>query len=384
MMNNVTVACWCLLMLTACDDTQQGPPAPLSVAAALGAIDNRGFKQAETVREFVFPDDHGAHPEYKTEWWYLTGNVTTAAGREFGYQFTLFRNAIAVPVSAGEAGAQQPHPSNWSTSQIYMAHAALSDIQSGKFYHDEQFSRGALGLAGAGVRPLKLWLQQWSVTGREEQCPDCLVLEVAVATGDFRLQLQLHNTQPIVLHGERGLSAKSAVPGNASYYYSYTRLQTNGQIYLGATGYPVSGESWFDHEWSTSALARGQEGWDWYALQLSNRTELMIFRLRHRTDPQQDYLYGSLVRNGGDQQTLNGTAIKIQSSHTWHSTASGVTYPSAWDIEVPGYKLAITPKMPDHEVNNSFRYWEGAVVVAGTTDGQTVTGHGYVELTGYR
>ena len=382
-MSKPVFACFFLALLAACNGSQPESPPVLTVTAALGGVGQNGFKKAEVVREFIFPEDHGSHPEYKTEWWYFTGNVATAGGRQFGYQFTLFRNAIAAIAESDGTGGQRQTGSNWATSQIYMAHAALSDIESGEFYHDEQFSRDALGLAGTGIRPFKLWLQQWSVTGKEDRCPDCFILEVAVAARGFRLQLQLNNTQPIVLHGERGLSAKSTVPGNASYYYSYTRLQTNGQVFLGATGYPVSGESWFDHEWSTSALARGQDGWDWFAMQLSNRVEIMIFRLRHRTDPHQDYLYGSLVHDSGALQTLDAGTIAMQALHTWRSPASGVSYPSAWDIHLPGYRLTITPKMPDQEITNSFRYWEGAVAIAGTADGQTITGHGYVELTGY-
>ena len=364
---------------------QQNPAAPLTVAEALTGGSNTDYRKADTARKLVFPEDHGSHPGYKTEWWYFTGNVQTVDGREFGYQFTIFRNAIRPGDSAGtQATAAANTGSHWDTSQIYMAHAALSDITTGRFYYDEQFSRGVLGMAGAVARPFRVWLDDWTVSGRDNPCQDCFAVELTVATRDFRLQMQLNNTQDVVLQGQQGLSAKSPDPENASYYYSYTRLQTNGRIILDNNAYPVSGESWFDHEWSSSALARDQQGWDWFSLQLSNRTEVMLYRIRNRNDADRDYYYGSLIQAGGVLHTLAGKDINIHSLNSWRSPVSGVRYPSAWSIEFPGFRLAITPKMPNQELNTSIRYWEGAVGVSGTSGQENITGEGYVELTGYR
>jgi len=378
MKSNFIVICWWLLLLAACDQQQAAPP-PLDFAAVLGVNNDPGFKQAVAVRDFSFPDDHGAHPDYRIEWWYFTGNLATPDGREFGYQFTLFRNAI----TAADNGVQSGKDSNWRTSQVYMAHATLSDVATGGFHHDEQFSRGALGLAGVTARPLRLWLQQWSVASQVDQCRDCLTVEITVAARDFRMQLQLNNTRSPVLHGDHGLSAKSINAGDASYYYSYTRIQTNGQIVLGENIYPVSGASWFDHEWSSSALASGQQGWDWFGLQLADQTEIMIYRLRSLSATGRDFFSGSLVHNGG-LRILAGEEIGINAINKWRSPATGVTYPSAWEVAVPGYRMTITPKMPDQELNASFRYWDGAVRIRGDAAGQPVTGQGYVELTGYR
>ena len=361
---------------------RHAPAAPMTVAQALTGDDNKGYEQADVVRRLVFPADHGEHPGFKTEWWYFTGNVKTVNGREFGYQFTIFRYAIRTADAAGAKTAVTA--SHWDTSQIYMAHAALSDISAGRFYTDEQFSRGALGMAGAKVNPLRIWLNQWSVAGMKHPCQDCLAVELTVAARDFHLHMQLNNTQPIVLHGKQGLSAKSAVPGNASYYYSYTRLLTNGRITIGDARYPVTGDSWFDHEWSSSALAQGQQGWDWFALQLSDRSEVMVYRLRDAHDPDRDFYYGSLIRAGGGMQTLGGKEIRIHSLDSWRSPVTGIVYPSSWNVDLPRLRLTVTPKMPDQEVNNSIRYWEGAVTVSGTAAGADVTGQGYVELTGYQ
>lgn len=368
---------------------QQNPAAPLTVAGALTGGGNAGYRKADRVRKLVFPEDHGSHPGYKTEWWYFTGNVKTANGRKFGYQFTIFRNALhpgdtAVQEAAGASGKVAKTGSRWNTSQIYMAHAALSDISNGRFYYDQQFSRGVLGMAGAQARPFRVWLDQWSVAGRGNPCQDCFAVELTVAARDFRLQMQLNNTRDVVLHGQQGLSAKSLDPGNASYYYSYVRLQTNGRIILGNNTYPVSGDSWFDHEWSSSALALDQQGWDWFALQLSNRSEIMLYRLRNDDDPGRDFYYGSLIQAGGSPRTLGGKDIKIDTLSYWHSPVTGVRYPSAWAIELPGLRLSVTPKMPNQELNTSIRYWEGAVRVSGTAGQADVTGEGYVELTGYR
>ena len=359
---------------------QQGP---LTVATALAGGGNTGYRKADAVRKFVFPEDHGSHPSFKSEWWYFTGNVKTANGREFGYQFTIFRNAIR-PGGTAAADNAADTGSHWNTNQIYMAHAALSDIRNGRFYYDEQFSRGVLGMAGAVVRPLRVWLNQWSVTGRDNPCQDCFAVELTVAARDFRLQMQLNNTRDVVLHGQQGLSAKSPDPGNASYYYSFVRLQTNGRIIFGDNTYPVSGDSWFDHEWSSSALARDQQGWDWFGLQLSNNTEIMLYRLRNDTDAGRDFYYGSLIQAGSALHTLGGKGIKIHGLDSWLSPVSGVRYPTAWRIDLPGFRLTVNPKMPNQELNTSIRYWEGAVRVSGTAGRGKVTGEGYVELTGYR
>lgn len=369
-----------LILLSACSGPQDQPVTGMYTVMALTGSNVTGFDRAAEVRKFIFPEDHGEHPGFRTEWWYFTGNIKTENGREFGYQFTIFRNAIKHTNTAGWTD----NASSWKSGQIYMAHAALSDIETGRFYQDEQFSRGALGLAGTESDPFRVWLNGWSVSGEHNFCEDCFVVRISVTARDFRLQLQLNNTQPVVLHGKQGLSSKSPVPGNASYYYSYTRMQTHGLIGTGDESYSVNGESWYDHEWSTSALEQDQEGWDWFSIQLIDQTEIMLFRLRNSKDPGQDYYYGSLMYADGTLQTLDEKDFKIREDNTWESPVTGIVYPSAWTVTLPGSRLRITPKLPDQEINNSFVYWEGAVRVTGLSGNRNVSGHGYVELTGYQ
>jgi predicted secreted hydrolase len=252
------------LALSACEMQQPANAPALRVDQVLGAEPAAGFARAFEPRRFQFPEDHGAHPDYATEWWYLTGNLQTASGRRFGYQFTLFRVALR----PGE-GLQD---STWRTQQIYMGHLAISDIAAGKHYSAERLARAAAGLAGARVAPFAVWLGPWSMRAGDELFP----LAVTAQDEDIGLALQLQSgDKPLVLQGERGLSRKSATPGNASYYYSFTRLPTRGELRIGDTLYSVQGASWMDREWSSSALDSDQvaaaqlqlavcEGSDWF------------------------------------------------------------------------------------------------------------------------
>ncbi len=349
----------------------------MSVTGTLAYEVRDGYELASEPRRFIFPADHAAHPGYKNEWWYFTGNVTSENKRNFGYQFTIFRSAIA-PV-------QPDSHSNWATNQIYLAHVAVSDLDTGEFYYDERFSRAALGLAGTTAEPFRVWLENWSMQGLDTVTSDNFDIQLNVVTGEFELQLTVKNTQPVVLHGNKGLSAKSTDPGNASYYYSYTRLHTRGSISINNENSLVTGESWFDHEWSTSALEPDQVGWDWFSLQLSDQSELMLFRLRHKDDADRHYYYGSLVQPDGKVVVMDGNDFVLHAMGTWRSDKTGIGYPAAWVIEIPARqaRLDIKPGIAGQEMNTSFRYWEGSVAVGGKIDGREVTGKGYVEMTGY-
>jgi predicted secreted hydrolase len=350
----------------------------MSVSETLGSAYSEGFERAYQPRELIFPDDHGAHDTYKNEWWYFTGNVATAGGRTFGYQFTLFRSALAPE--------QPPINSAWATNQIYLTHVALSDIHQDEFLVAERFSRGALDLAGADAEPFRIWLDDWSVSGIEIRGRGQFSVMLKVETGSFSLDIELDNSQSMVLHGDQGLSAKSSTPGNASYYYSFPRLQTDGVIGIGVEQFPVSGESWFDHEWSTSALEAGQTGWDWFSLQLSDQSALMLFQLRHAEDPRQNFYSGTLIQADGTAIHLQDGDFSITEQDTWQSPTTGVVYPAGWEIILPDYAVSMTviPAMADQEMRTSFRYWEGAVTVTGIKENNAVSGKGYVELTGYQ
>ena len=365
-----------LAIVTGCGPQETAPQAPLSIDSFLETEDHNGFKRALQPRAFVFPRDHGAHPGFKNEWWYITGNLADTNGGRFGFQFTLFRNAISASSTTSA--------SNWATNQIYLAHVAVTDGNQDRFYNDERFSRGAMGLAGVVHNPFKAWLEDWSlVVESAVTCDACFDVRLNAISDEFSLDLKFSNTKPYVLHGDSGLSRKSETPGNASYYYSYTRLQTQGRITIKGKDHLVQGESWLDHEWSTSSLEKDQVGWDWFSIQLADRSEIMLFQLRHRHDPQKNFVYGTFVDANGDSEPLPD--FTIDTDGYWISPDSGVTYPSGWNVVIPSraISLALTPIVRAQEINTSFRYWEGAVNVKGFASSRKLKGHGYVELTGY-
>ncbi len=365
-----------LATIAGCDPHETSTKAPLSIAEFLETDDHNEFNRALRPTAFVFPRDHGAHPGFKNEWWYVTGNLTDTHGSRFGFQFTLFRNAI----SAGSITSA----SNWATNQVYLAHAAVTDGNQDRIYHDERFSRGAMGLAGVVHDPFKAWLEDWSLAAESNStCTTCFNVRLHAIGNGFNIDLNLINTKPYILHGDSGLSRKSETPGNASYYYSYTRLQTEGRITIADQDYSVQGESWLDHEWSTSSLEKDQVGWDWFSIQLADRSEIMLFQLRHRYDPNKNFIYGTFVGDDGVSYRL--ADFTIDTVGYWVSPASGVTYPSGWTVVIPSHDitLTLTPIVRAQEINASFRYWEGAVDVNGFAASKKLNGHGYVELTGY-
>ena len=365
-----------LSVLTSLSACQQADGPAQKVVTALSDTDIAGYERAVQTREFSFPEDHGAHPGFKHEWWYLTGQVRDPQGRRFGYQFTLFRRALSPKTL--------PRPSAWATNQIYMAHLALTDISGKRFFNDERYARAALQLAGVQISPFRAWLEDWSLTERAAPCAQCLQVTLQAKSAEFSLKLELRNRRNPVLHGDRGLSRKSDTPGNASYYYSYPRLLTEGNIIVNGSQYTVSGNSWFDHEWSTSALETEQTGWDWFSLQLSDQSELMLFRLRHK-DPKQSRYSATLVTDEA-VHNLDNERLVLHVQNYWRSPHSKIRYPLSWKIEIPSIdtSLSLTPLLADQEMNLSFRYWEGAVQIGGRHRGHNVSGGGYMELTGYR
>ena len=346
-------------------------PPPLTTAQAL-AGDTVGYARALVVRPFRFPEDHGPHPDFKTEWWYFTGNVETAEGRHFGYELTLFRIAVAPP------GTGDGRASAWATRQVYMGHFALTDVEGRHFYPFERFSRGAVGLAGAQAAPFRVWLEDWTVAEAPGGLP---ALQLRAATDDVGIDLHLRTLKPVVLQGDRGLDRKGAGAGNASYYYSLTRLETHGTVRLGGEDHAVRGLSWMDREWSTSALDGNQVGWDWFALQLSDGRDLMFYRLRERSGRAAPFSHGVVVDPDGTTRPLGPEAVVLTVGDHWQSPRGAARYPSRWRLRVPseGLDLDLAPLLADQELPGVVRYWEGAVRVTG----QAVDGYGYVEMTGY-
>ena len=349
----------------------------LSLGQALGG-ELAGFARADRPREFRFPDDHGPHPAYRTEWWYYTGNLKSAAGRHFGFQLTFFRTALnAPPDQAGRVSA-------WGTQDVYMAHFALSDVATQRFHAFQRLSRAALGLAGASAVPFHVWLEDWSVTG-EMTVERPVSMQLSAAEQDVALDLRLVSDKPVVLHGQNGLSQKGAATGQASYYYSLTRLRSAGVIRLGDEEFQVQGLSWMDREWSTSVLDDALQGWDWFALQLTNGQELMVYQVRQQAGGIQPLSSGTLVAADGTPRALTAADFQIEVLQTWQSPTDGAVYPAKWRMRIPGeaIDLTITPYMADQEMHTLIRYWEGAVRARGTLQGRPLEGDGYVELTGY-
>ncbi len=349
------------------------------VAEAMGG-DTTGFARATEVREFVFPADHGPHPEYRVEWWYYTGNLTAADGRRFGYQFTLFRVALTPSDSVLAA-----RTSGWAANQFYMGHVGVSDIDGGRFYDFERFSRGAAGLAGARGVPFRVWLEDWEAAAAGDSTEAFPPMRVRAMEDGVGFDLLLTPAKPPVLQGDRGLDPKGPGPGNASYYYSFTRLATTGTVLLDGEPVAVTGLSWMDREWSTSALADGQQGWDWFALQLSNGDDLMYYQIREADGTPGPYSSGVLVDPDGRKTDFGREAVRLWVTDMWTSPVSGATYPAGWRLVIPdrAVDLTIEPLLADQEMDVSVRYWEGAVQIDGTVRGEPVTGRGYVEMTGY-
>jgi predicted secreted hydrolase len=348
--------------------------ARLSVAEALSGDDSSRYARAFEPRPFSFPADHGPHPEFKTEWWYYTGNLQTAGGRRFGFQLTFFRSALA-PGTVKRASA-------WAATHVFLAHFALTDVGSQRFHVFERFSRAAQHLAGAQAQPFRVWLEDWSAEGAGSEV---LPMRLRATEDGVAIDFTLHSAKAPVLQGDRGLSQKGPEPGNASYYYSLTRMPTAGTIQIGDERFNVQGLSWMDREWSTSALSRDQVGWDWFALQLADGREIMFYQLRQRDGRADPFSKGSLVNADGTARGLTRDAFLVDVLDHWQSPRSGARYPSRWRIRIPTeqIELDVIPHLADQELDVSIRYWEGAVRINGTANGQPVSGHGYVELTGY-
>ena len=361
------------LWLGGCDTA----PAPLYARVQFTPPDLTGYTRAEGPRILLFPEVQGPHPDYLTEWWYYTGNLETESGRHFGFQLTFFRRAL---VPAGELLVGEPQSSDWRSDQAYSAHFTISDVEAGQYYFAEQFSRAAAGLAGAQADPYHVWLYGWLVEAESANS-----VRLRAAYENVALNLLLEDVKGPVFHGDGGYSRKGPEAGNASYYISQTRLTTEGAIQIDGETFPVTGLSWMDHEFSTSALSSGQIGWDWFSIQLSDDTELMLYRFRRSDGSVDRFSSGTIVEADGTTRTLGWDEFTIHDTAEWTSPHSGGKYPAAWtiDIQTLGLNLTLQPYLADQELRVSFIYWEGAVRVSGQRLGEFVTGSGYVELTGY-
>lgn len=351
--------------------------APTQVTGILGEPGASGFAQVLAPRSFSFPTDHGPHAQFRQEWWYFTGNLDAADGARFGFELTFFRYALAPPDTAA-VGA-----SAWRTQQIYMAHFAVTDVARGRFRFGQKLSRGALGLAGAQASPLRVWVDDWSVSAAADAASPGTWRLRAAGQG-YALELELAAGGAPVLNGERGFSRKSDEPGAASYYYSLPRVAVHGRLVREGQALPVQGLAWFDREWGSGALGPQQVGWDWFALQLDDGSALMFYALRDRDGTRDAHSAGTWIAASGETRALGPGEVTLEVTDHW-AGAARVRYPSAWRLAVPSLSLevAVRPVLAGQELSGTPRYWEGAVDVAGARAGRSLGGRGYVELVGY-
>lgn len=333
------------------------------------------YRSALPGYRYEFPRDHFNHPDFQTEWWYYTGNLKSADGRRFGFELTFFRQAV---------GRDPVKVAAWDVQDLYLAHLALSDLDSGKFYHAERANRAGPGIASVNESLGRIWNGNWQVQWRGSD------QELQAVDERFQLRLTLHPEKPLVIHGENGVSQKAEQPGHASHYISLTRLATSGAIDLAAKKFEVSGTSWMDHEFFTHQLDSKQTGWDWLGLQLEDHTEVMLFHIRRKDGSMDPYSAGTYVDANGKSTHLRSTDFTLQpAGEIWTSPLTGARYPTHWRVAIPILSIELEVKTPlaSQELagKTAFvpNYWEGAINLTGWRNRQPLKGDGYLEMTGY-
>lgn len=325
---------------------------------------------------FEFPRDHRAHPNFKTEWWYFTGNLTGRNGEEFGYQLTFFRQGVN-----SEHAVMKPK-SRFVVPEFYFAHFAVTDVANNQYRHQQKVRRGVFEDAGVAKESGKIvWIDNWEMVqvGTDS-------FEIRAASDEMAIDLTVSASKPIVIHGENGVSQKAQGAGNASHYYSYTRMATKGLVRFRGKQTEVTGQSWMDREWATNQLGENQAGWDWFSIQLDSGEELMLYRMRLKSGGSDPMSSGTLVAKEGKSSHLRRDDFILTPLRQWKSPETGIAYPIAWKAKIPslGMELTIEAAVDRQELAaEPVTYWEGAIVVRGTQGGKTVTGKGYLELTGY-
>jgi predicted secreted hydrolase len=343
----------------------------LSGAGAQSA-NNEGWAVALPGYQITLPRDHFPHYQFRTEWWYFTGNVKTADGRAFGYQLTFFRHGYRPP------GAGPGVTSRFVMNDVKFAHFAVTDVSADKFHFDSRISRGAYGEAGFAQGRKLAWIESWDLEFDHD-------FQLKAEAKDYAIVLDLVPEKPVVLQGTDGLSQKADGAGHASYYYSIPRLKTSGTIRIGAEKYRVEGNSWFDREWATNQLTPEQSGWNWFAIQLSDGSDLMLYQMRLKNGGIDAHSNGKWITADGATVDLAASEFQLSPQKYWVSPASKANYPVAWKLAIPKAQLdlEITPAVEDQELNLSVVYWEGCIRLKGQRAGKAVEGVGYMELTGY-
>ncbi len=338
------------------------------------------FKPALPGYRYEFPRDYFSHPDFQTEWWYYTGNLQTAEGRRFGFELTFFREGVSRDPAKN---------SPWDLRDVYFAHFAVSNLDGKTFLHTERTNRTGPGIAGADASLRKVWNGNWSVAWADGA-------EKLTALADrFGITLSLRAQKPPAIHGENGVSQKSAGDGRASHYFSETRLRASGSVTIDSKEYEVTGLAWMDHEFFTQQLAPDQAGWDWLSIQLDDNTELMLFHIRRKDGTIDPFSAGTFLDTQGKAHHLRAADFQLapigesKTGDSWTSPATHATYPIRWNIRVPslGIALEASTPLPSQELASNSKiapnYWEGAVFLTGTRNTAPLKGSGYLEMTGY-
>jgi predicted secreted hydrolase len=332
------------------------------------------FRQAQPGYRFAFPRDHYAHEAFRTEWWYYTGHLKAEGGAEYGYQMTFFRSGLA------EAHAS---PSRWAAKHLYLAHFAVSDVERKTLRYFERVSRAGLGQAGASESEFRVWVGDWSASGNGT------IQRLQARDEGFGLNVVLTPQKPPIIHGERGISRKGKGRGQASHYYSLSRLATEGTLIVDGKPLGVKGLTWMDHEFGSTQLGADQVGWDWFSLQFEDGTDLMFFLIRKKDGSPDSFSAGTWVAPDGGTRHLRHGDVGVQVLDRWTSPRTKAAYPAKWRLTAPalGLNVTVTPVFPDQELDTAKStqviYWEGAVRAAGTLAGRPAGAQGYVEMTGY-
>ncbi|PWU10434.1 MAG: carotenoid 1,2-hydratase [Terriglobia bacterium] len=340
----------------------------LCLVAGVSLLAAPEYRQAAPGYGYQFPRDHFDHREFRTEWWYYTGNLHAQDGHRFGFELVFFRQ--------GENRGRAGNPSTWRVDDLYLAHLALTDIDAKRYRYYKRLNRAGPGIAGISFEEGRIWNGNWQcewdkATGAQDLS--------AVADG-IRFRLHLTSRKPPVINGENGISRKGEGAGQASYYVSLPRLEVEGTL----NGAGVTGTAWMDHEWFTNQLSEYQAGWDWFSVQLENNTELMLFEIRHLDGSIDPYSAGTFVDRTGKATHLSRAEFELKPLEFWTSPKTGARYPLRWRITVPAQKLVLecAAAVPDQELvsedASAPTYWEGAVTYRGSANGV-----GYLELTGY-
>ncbi len=339
-------------------DTQAQKPAP--------------FKQALPGYNYQFPRDDFSHDAFRIEWWYYTGNLKDEKNRPFGYQLTFFRVGL---------DDSTDNPSAWKIDHIYFAHMTVSDIHKNKFHFFERINRKGIKNAGAESDKLHVWNEDWSLTAKDKSH------QLQARENGIGLNLKLTPMKKRVLHGKEGISKKGSGSGNASHYFSFTRMETTGQLFLKGEAVQVQGTSWMDHEFSSNQLNDSLVGWDWFSIKLDNKTELMLYQLRDQKGGRDPHSSGTLVFPDGQSRHIADHEFSITPQKFWTSPHTKAIYPASWTLTLPEGELNVTPDFSDQELYDlrsiSGSYWEGSVSITGKFQGKKVSGKGYVELVGY-